>query len=151
MVELATVLVVMGIVLAIGIPAFSKYARSSNVRNTYRQVALDLRLARQRALAERHNVVAVFASGPPATFNVFSDDDNDGTRDAGERWLVQRTLDPTVALDASALAPADTVTFAPSGSLLAGSSGGVVNVSHTGDLHDRTLRIWPSGAVEIVD
>jgi Tfp pilus assembly protein FimT len=81
-------LAVAGLLLAIGIPSFARYQRSAASRNAFRQVVADLRLARQKALAEHHNFVAVFSTGVPGSYGIFADQDNDLTRDAGERWIV---------------------------------------------------------------
>ena len=146
--ELAVMLSVAGLLLAIGLPSFSRYQRSTTVRNTYRQLVLDLRLARQRALSEHHHFVAAFDAGPPAWYGVFADEDNDLSKDMAESWLLQRTLNGSVALDASALTPADSLAFGPAGSLPGGWTGGIVAIASAATGDGRILRAWPSGSIE---
>jgi len=145
--ELAVMLSVLGVVLAIGIPSFGRYQRSAASRNAFRQVAADLRLARQTALTEHHNVVAVFDAGPPASYGIFADLNGDLARDPGERWIVQRSLDGSIGLDACALTPADSLAFDSSGRLVDGWTGGTVGVGSV-EYGLRSLRAWPSGAIE---
>lgn len=149
--ELAVILSVVGLMLAIGLPSFSRYHRSTATRNAFRQLVLDLRLARQKALAEHHNFVAVFDTGPPGWYGVFADRDNDLTKDPSERWLFQRTLASTIGLDAAALTPADSLAFGPAGRLPLAWTGGLVTVAEAGGECARSLRAWPSGSIETLD
>ncbi len=149
LVELAATMAIGGILLALSLPAFSRYQESLAARNAFQQLLLDLRLARQAALAEHNNFVVVFASGPPATYAIVSDADNDLVPDPGERRLVERTLPPGIGVDASGLTPADSLAFAPSGRMPDTWTGGEVRLSQSAaEGEPRVLRAWPTGAVE---
>lgn len=149
LIELATSMAIGGILLALSLPMFSRYQESLAARNAFQQLLLDLRLARQAALAEHNNFVVVFASGSPAAYAIVSDADNDLVPDPGERRLVERTLPPGVTLDASGLTPADSLAFAASGRMPDTWTGGEVRLSQAvADAEPRVLRAWPTGAVE---
>jgi hypothetical protein len=127
---------------------FGRYERSLAARNASRGLLLDLRLARQAALAEHLNVLVVFAGGPGATYEAVADEDGDFVAEPGERRVVARTLSPSVTLDASGLVPADSLAFLPSGRLPAAWPGGEIRVGRVGEGGERVVRAWPSGAVE---
>ena len=65
---------------------------------------------------------------------------------------MQRTLGPSIALDASAMSPPDSLAVTPSGRLPTEWPGGDLTLTQCdGDDDSRTLRAWPSGAIETVD
>jgi len=60
LIEMLTVLVIVGIILAIGIPAFTNLMKSGGLGAAARQVSNTLTLARQYAITRRTNVRVVF-------------------------------------------------------------------------------------------
>ena len=68
--EMLTVIVIIGIILAIGIPAFTNLMKSGGLGAAARQVSNTLTLARQYAITQRANVRVVFpysGTGGPGT------------------------------------------------------------------------------------
>src|SRR5437867_3757142 len=60
LIELLTVIVIVGIILAVGIPAFTNLMKSSGLTTATRQVANTMTLARQYAITKRTKVYVVF-------------------------------------------------------------------------------------------
>ena len=67
LVELAVVLVVAGMILAIGAPAMIRYLNGYKVRNTAHKLADEMRMARQRAVANNTINWVYTQWGPNAT------------------------------------------------------------------------------------
>jgi type II secretion system protein H len=57
LIELAIVVLVMGIMVAIAVPSFVGYRRSQALKGAAFSIASDLRLARERAIAQRIQVL----------------------------------------------------------------------------------------------
>ncbi len=60
LIEMLTVIVIVGIILAVGIPALTSLMKSGGMNAATRQVANSLTLARQYAITKRTNVRVVF-------------------------------------------------------------------------------------------
>jgi prepilin-type N-terminal cleavage/methylation domain-containing protein len=60
LIEMLTVIVIVGIILAVGIPAFTNLMKSGGLSAASRQVANTLTMARQYAITKRTNVRVVF-------------------------------------------------------------------------------------------
>ncbi len=60
LIEMLTVIVIVGIILAVGIPALTSLMKSGGMNSATRQVANALTLARQYAITKRTNVRVVF-------------------------------------------------------------------------------------------
>jgi hypothetical protein len=144
-------LVVTALLLAAGGLIHAQLRRATALHSSFSRTIEDLRVARRTAITEQHTVVAVFVSGPPAALTIFSDIDDDRSRDPGEPWLVKRTWSPEVCLDASRLTPGDSLAFASSGDLARGCRGGVVTFSLVDSDESRSFRAWNTGAIERLD
>jgi len=84
LVEMLTALAVLGIVLAIAIPNFSKWKEKHEINGQAQKVYLDLMLARASAVRSNNNVLVVFNTAGNS-YKVHSDTDGDGVEDAGEQ------------------------------------------------------------------
>ena len=71
LIELMIALVVAGIILAAGMPAFGRYRDSMTLRQANAQLVQDIRRARQLAVTRRAPVVIQFGA-PPSTTNITS-------------------------------------------------------------------------------
>lgn len=60
LIEMLTVIAIVGIILAVGIPAFTNMMKSGGLNAASRQIASTLTLARQYAITKRTNVRVVF-------------------------------------------------------------------------------------------
>ena len=124
LVELMVVTLIVGLLLAIGVPGFSRYRQTLEYGRGRQQVVLDLMAARQSAIT-RHVPVAVVFGTPPAvsdirTYATHIDLDADGVRDANEP-VTNRTLPGAVRIEAAALTPVDSVRLDTSGLLAPGT------------------------------
>lgn len=127
--ELMIVLVVAGIVLSIGLPAFSSYRNTLALRQARAQLTEDIRSARQIAITRRAPVYIRFGAPPSTTditaYQIHVDSNNNHVIDVGER-VMQRKLPSTTKLSNVALAPVDTLCFDISGILWPGNNGGTL-------------------------
>jgi type II secretion system protein H len=152
-IELLTVVVVFGIIAAIGIPTIRSYSRSIDIQAAASQMAADMWYARQRAIAtsEPHSV---FFATDENQYSIFRDDGNgvsynaaNGAIDVGEEVLATKNLDARLHLSQVNLDPDNAVIFMPRGSLKVGTGGGYVTVS--GDNGSRTVLIRASGLCKV--
>jgi prepilin-type N-terminal cleavage/methylation domain-containing protein len=148
-IELLTVMAMLCLLAAIGIPAVRSFSGSADIRAAVAQVRADVWLARQRAIAtsEPHSL---FFNVTDNTYTVFRDD-GDGTAanaangqiDSGEEVLVVRTLQNGFNLTNVNLDPTNAVILMPRGMLKTGTAGGQLTI---GGAHvSRTLLIRASG------
>jgi type II secretion system protein H len=152
-IELLTVVAMIGIMAAMGIPAIKSFSRSTDVKSAATQLAADGWLARQRAIAtsEPHSI----RFDPDENrYRVFRDDGNgtasdaaNGQIDGGEEVLIDRHLDARFHLSDVDLDPANAVIFMPKGSLKTGTAGGQLRV--TSENASRTVFIRPSGMCKV--
>ncbi|MEO7866147.1 MAG: GspH/FimT family pseudopilin [Candidatus Eisenbacteria bacterium] len=147
LVETMIVVVIAGVLLAIGTPAFSKYRSSLALNQARAQLLDDVRDARQRAVTRRAPVYIRFGA-PPATTNISTyriHVDNNGNRaiDSAER-VVDRTLPRNTRLSRVSLSPVDTLNFDISGILWPGHQGGTLILSNNRGRSD-TLVVSAAG------
>jgi prepilin-type N-terminal cleavage/methylation domain-containing protein len=149
LVELMITFVLMGILLAIGVPSFRSF-RLSLVRQQARAIVIEnLRAARQRAVTQHTPVVVVFGNGVATTdvtgFSIHSDTNNDRMVQAGElqsfKKLPRDTKFATVEL-----APTDSLLFDSTGILKPGTSGGRLIVQTVSGARD-TIMVSMAGMV----
>lgn len=133
LIETMVVLVVVGIVLAYGLPAFSHYRNSMSLRQVRAQLLQDVRRARQLAVTRRAPVVMQFGA-PPTTTNITSytihvDTNGDNMAETNElrtfRALPGGTRLTNVNMTGSG-AQVDSLTFDISGTLKPGCDGGLL-------------------------
>ena len=81
LIELLTVLTLVGILLALGIPGFGTWIRDTRVRTVSEDIANGLRLAQAEAVARNRQVVLVRTTANPAR--------NASASSSGGNWYVQ--------------------------------------------------------------
>ncbi|MCC6349876.1 MAG: GspH/FimT family pseudopilin [Candidatus Eisenbacteria bacterium] len=146
--ELMIVLVVAGIIFAIGLPAFGSYRNSLALKQVRTNLLEDLRSARQYAVSRRSPVYVIFGN-PPATTNITSyqiyvDKNANGVLDTDER-LYRRNLPSTTQLLSVSVSPQpDTLVFDISGILWPGSNGGTLVFANQRGNSD-TLQVSAAG------
>jgi prepilin-type N-terminal cleavage/methylation domain-containing protein len=146
LIEMMVSLILMTILFGVAVPAMSRYMRTHEVLGAANNLAADLRLCRQRAVAESNNWIFSWDLGA-GTYRMHDDDDNNGAEDAGER-IEEKTLDSDVTLDNGATAFVDgAVTFLPSG---AASQNGQLKVSGADGLERTIQLIRPTGLVKVL-
>jgi prepilin-type N-terminal cleavage/methylation domain-containing protein len=149
LIELMMVLVVVGIVLTAGIPAFGTFRDRMMIIQATNQVTQDLRLARQVAVTRHCPVIITFGNGAGTTdignYSVHYDTNGDGVVAAGERYF-NRTMPRRTRLSSVSLTPTDKVTFDMSGVLAPGTGGGQLVLSTSRGRVD-TLLVSATGVV----
>ncbi|HEY7728596.1 MAG TPA: GspH/FimT family protein [Candidatus Eisenbacteria bacterium] len=136
--DLAVLLIMFGIVAAVGLPGFNRFLRSLDLNGEVQRTAAMLRVVRQRAITERNDYCVYWDPGSKAA-TWFDDDDNDGVKDESESAGSVGPYPAWMSIRVSPANPfaADTVVFYPTGST--NSSGSLV-FSNT-DGYTRTLSI----------
>ena len=127
LVELMIVMLVVGIVLAAGLPAYSRFRDDMLVGEARAQLLQDLRVARQTAVTWHCPVIIAFGNGSTTTnvsgYTVHMDTNANGSFDSGERRF-SRTMPSRTLLATVALQPTDSLVFDLSGVLRLGTAGG---------------------------
>lgn len=118
--ELMVVLLVLGILFAISIPAIKAYTTDASFGSAVEQVTSHLRLARFKSISQHANVIVRF-SWTAGSYTLHTDTNGNGARDSGEpvRGPFAMPLHVTIANASSGGIAGDTLVFHPDGSLLA--------------------------------
>ena len=66
LVELLTVMAIVGVLSLVTVPAFMNYSKSARLKNSLRQVSTDVRAARQRAVSRSQFVKLAVTTASPA-------------------------------------------------------------------------------------
>ena len=127
LIELMMVVVVIGIVLTAGLPAFGTFRDRMVLVQARNQVTQDLRIARQVAVTRHCPVIVTFGDGSTTTnvgsYTVHYDTNGDGASTTDER-RINRTMPRSTRLSSVTLTPTDKLTFDMSGVLAPGTGGG---------------------------
>jgi type II secretory pathway pseudopilin PulG len=146
LVELMVLIVIAGLILGVGLPAFLDYQETQVLRPAPHQVRTDIETARQTAIERRFPVILGFGRPPSTLYTMHFDMNGNGRVDPGEGTriceLPQGTLFTRIGLE-----PADTLWFEPNGTLKPGSRGGTIVIRNA--RYADTLRVSPTGAVEL--
>ena len=149
MIEMLNVILILGIVAAIGVGGFFGLRRVLNQQNARERLLTDIRVARQLAVTQRAPVYMVFGT-PPTTTNITTyrthiDTNADRIVDSNERSWV-RNLPGGVVLTNVNLSPVDSIPFDPSGALAPAATGGTL-VFTNGSMVAETLLVSPVGMI----
>jgi prepilin-type N-terminal cleavage/methylation domain-containing protein len=147
-VELMVALVVAGLVLTIGVPAFSTFSRSLGERRAREELRQHLRGARQAAVTRHCPVVMVFGDGVATTgittYSVHVDTNGDHVRQSTEP-VATYGVPRNCQIEACGFSPTDSLVFDLSGALWPGTAGGLFIVS--GASNSDTLAVSATGMV----
>lgn len=99
MIELLITFVVLGALAGIAIPAFSSWIPNYRLRAAAMDIYSNLQKAKMEAI-RRNAVVIVRFNQAGGTYEVFVDDSEDATRNAGEQLLSQVTLPDGISYQA---------------------------------------------------
>ncbi len=154
LIELVTVIAIVGILAAIAVPNFGAMIRSGELKGTYNSFAGVLATARTEAVTKR-SAITVCPSSDGATcltgtnadwsagYIAFTDFDRDGTVDATDNELVLRFEEVPDGITISSAAYPSNITMAPRGRL--GSAGTFV-FCKGGHLESaKALNLWVTG------
>lgn len=134
LIELMIVLVVAGIVLSVGMPAFGNFRNSMMLKQVNAQLLQDIRRARQLAVTRRAPVVMMFGA-PPTTTNITSyvihvDTNGDNVAQTTEARTFRSLPHGTQLNSVSMVSQVDSLTFDISGTLKLGTQGGTLVFSN---------------------
>lgn len=148
LIELMIALVIAGIVLGTGMPAFGRYRNSMLLRQAETQVLQDVRRARQLAVTRRAPVIVRFGTPPTyrniTQYSIHIDTNADNQLSSGESSF-SRTLPRSTKLDSVCMvSQVDSLVFDISGTLKLGTQGGVLYLSNAIGRRD-TLAVSAAG------
>jgi prepilin-type N-terminal cleavage/methylation domain-containing protein len=172
LIELLVVMVIAGIILLIGIPAFSTFLHRSRVDGDARTLSETLLSARLRAVKEGNNVGLAFSNDPSKdvssdpvgylTATVFRDVDANGAYSTGDVTLVKAVLPRFQAIrigidDADKASPSTAaatiaLVFTPFGAQSTASSGngkGIYVIDASGNVLQVAIPVAAMGKVAI--
>ena len=147
LVEVMGALVIFGILIALGLPAFRNYFATHAVDGTANNLSVSLRLARQKATVEHNNYKVSF--DPSAqTYTILDDDNGNNMADAGEmvQGPVNIPAELTVTNGPLTPFPGDSLVFYPNGT---GSASGTVVISNSKGFWRIVAVMRSTGAVAI--
>jgi prepilin-type N-terminal cleavage/methylation domain-containing protein len=125
--ELAVVVMIAGILLAVALPTITHFRRTLRSGQASQQVLRDIRGARQRAVTGRTPVIIAFGNGSTTTnitsYTIHTDTNGDLVYQTSE-YRSWHTLPSGTSLSSVSLAPADSLIFDISGVLWPGTGGG---------------------------
>lgn len=143
--ELLTVVVIIGLVLAAGVPGFGAYRKTLRARQAREQVVRDIRTSRQSAIARHTPYVLRFEStGTRTRYWIHTDTNGDRILQSSELQTT-RVLPQGTLLQSVSLVPPDTLIFDSSGILSPGTTGGSLVLSN--GARAETLQISAAGVV----
>ena len=99
LIELLTVLAVIGLIALCAVPAFATYRRRMSVMAAADQLRSIFRLARSRAIATNHNVGVKFIAGREWTYAIYEDSNGNGVLNEDiARGIDRRITRPAVVM-----------------------------------------------------
>ncbi len=146
LIETMIVVVIIGLCLSFGLPAFGSYRSTIALKQAKNQLIEDMRTARQLAITRRSPVFVRFTVGTSTargSYTLHVDRNSNGVVDSGER-LISRTMPTYSKLVSTALTPANVVNFDISGILVPGTTGGTITFNNTRGKAD-TLAVSAAG------
>lgn len=166
LIEMVTVLAVIGILSAIAIPDYSKWAEERVINAEADKLYLDLMLARSIAIRNNNDVIFTFNAGANS-YKIHDDTNGDGTEDAGET-IKTVSLDPKVQFGFFGTSIADidgnlvnasvalvgggnVLTFASNGQASTGGTAYLIHSSDVGASNDRARSVSIIEATGSVD
>lgn len=148
--ELLTVVAIVGILALVGIPSVKSFSQSTGLRASAKQIAGDLWLARQKAITTSAPYTIRFDQGQNR-YVVFRDDGGgsiinraNGVMDSGESMVRTRDLSVPYAFSYIDLDPDNSIIYMPQGMLKKGTTGGSVTITDDRN-RSRTVSVMASG------
>lgn len=149
LIELLIAIALLGILIAIGIPALSGYRDTLAKQQARTQLIADLRSARQTSVTRHRSVIVAFGNGAVTTniltYTIHTDLNGNRVKDANEPSLFRR-LPNRVKISQVTMSPSDSLIFDTSGLLVPGSTGGKLILTGTRGRPD-TLAVSAVGMV----
>jgi prepilin-type N-terminal cleavage/methylation domain-containing protein len=131
--ELMVVISVMGLLLAVSVPAMGRFMQSWRLNGEANEVATFLRLARAAAVTKNTNVMFVFDASA-GEYYYFEDDDDSGVQNGDEYESALQELSEGIYIDSYSMGQ-QWITFGPKGNTVDG--GNIILMNS----HDSTKRL----------
>ena len=156
--ELLTVMAIVGLIALCAVPAFANYRRRVSVMAAADQLRSILRVTRSRAIAANHNVGVKFIAGREWTYAVYEDGNGNGVlNDDIARGVDRRIVGPAVVMPSFRIATIgllkttvkdpDGDALKPDASPVQFGRSTICSFSPTGSLTAATCGSWRSGTV----
>ncbi|MBN1503432.1 MAG: GspH/FimT family pseudopilin [Candidatus Eisenbacteria bacterium] len=147
LVEIMGALVIFGILIALGLPAFRSYFATHEVDGAANNLSVNLRLARQKAATEHNNYKFSYNSGTQS-YTILDDDNGNNLADAGEmvHGPVSIPAELTVTNGPLTPFPGDSLVFYPNGTA---SANGTVVISNAKGFWRLVAVVRSTGAVAV--
>ncbi len=147
LVEVMVALVIFGVLIALGLPGFRKYLASHMVDGAANRLAVNLRLARQRAATEQNNYKVTFDPSTN-TYTILDDDNGNNVADAGESVLGPNNIPAELTVTNGPISPfpGDSLVFYPNGTA---SATGAVTISNSQGFWRLVAVVRSTGAVAL--
>ena len=147
--ECGVCLLIGALILAAAVPGYSKFRSSMDLRNAVTQIKGDLRLSQRTSVTRRYQRVLAFGTPDQASYTILEDLNSDRRAGPGEE-VRTLSLPGSVRFADISLAPRDSVIYTPTGMLANPGDGGTLTLENSRGRR-RSLRLWSSGSVEILD
>jgi len=147
LVEVMGALVVFGILIAIGLPAFRSYFATHAVDGSANNLATSLRLARQKAATEQNNYKVTY-DPTSQSYTILDDNNGNNVADAGEMVTgpVNIPAELTVTNGPLTPFPGDSLVFYPNGTA---SATGTIVISNSKGFWRAVAVLRSTGAVAL--
>lgn len=134
--ELMIAISVMGLLIAIGVPAYGHFMQSWRLNGEANQMATMLRAARNAAVTKNTDVVFAFDQSEGKYFYI-EDTDGDGKHSAGEFKSGVHTLENGIQIG-SFTTPKQWIVFGPKGNTI---DGGTISFENSHE-NTKTIRVY---------
>ena len=104
LIEVMVTLAIAGILMALGVTAYDRWANRESIRSGARDVALSLQRAKGLAVKRGRNTIVRFNSPAANFYEIIDDADNNCVVDVGESVLYQASLPTGVTMLAASVA-----------------------------------------------
>ena len=147
LVEVMGALVIFGILIAMGVPAFRSYFSTHAVDGSASTLSTNLRLARQKAATEQNNYKVSF-DATSQSYTILDDDNGNNVADAGEMVMgpVNIPAELTVTNGPLTPFPGDSLVFYPNGTA---SATGTIVISNSKGFWRAVAVLRSTGAVAL--
>ncbi len=142
LVELMVVMIITSIILACSFVSLQHGMPGHELRATSSKLASELRLARQKAVAENNNYMIIFDPSSEI-YTIWDDDRSDGYHSAGEAVRII-SLPEDIEFGVVNIGASNSVTFRPNGST---DKGGFVEICNGSSHRRRVDVVKATGAV----
>jgi prepilin-type N-terminal cleavage/methylation domain-containing protein len=146
LIEIVLVLAIVGVMMAVAIPAFDGWMKTERVKSGARDLALGLHRAKSFAVRRGHNVIIAFNSPANGNYQVVDDPNNNCVVNGGEVVLYSASLPPAVDMPSASISfSSDNAAFDSRGLPLGDAAGACVPFGMGGGAGGGTVTVQMTG------